>query len=118
MTPLPEWLIRESYLAQIVGFLLISYAWVRSAQELIRGGEVPRTRMIMFVITSAAFLATFIPMALGICYFVPGCFQPGFRDILRVASGNIILIYGLFKAILYATKEKEPKIEHVVRKRP
>lgn len=98
-------MITISFVLQMIGFLGICYAWWHALGELKTGTEVYRTRLLMFVITSVTLSAYIVPMLISLCYFDKGCFQPVYRDYLRVFSGTILFLYGLFKFLLYATKE-------------
>ena len=103
----PQILFPISYILQGLGFIFIAYAWGRAFHEYRQGGVFPHTRMILFVLTSVTFSAYIVPTALALCYFVPGCFNPIYRDYLRFFSGVILFLYGLFKAYLYYSKEVE-----------
>lgn len=95
-----------SYILQFLGFLGIAYAWRCAFREWLTGRIVPKTRTIMLIITSVALVAYIFPAIASICFFIEGCFQPVYRDILRVTSGIILFLYGLFKFLLYYTKEE------------
>jgi hypothetical protein len=105
---LSHYLTGASFILQTFGFVFISLAWWKALQELVRGRFFYRTRVIMFVVTTVALLAYIVPTALALCYFAPGCFQPVYRDYLRLFSGLIFFLYGLFKFLLYYTKEANP----------
>lgn len=105
MSPITPTIMAVSYVLQLIGFFGIAYAWGRSLHELTRGKGVPRTRLLLFIITTVTFSAYIVPVVLSVCYFSPGCFQPYYRDYLRLFSGVILFLYGLFKFLLYYTKE-------------
>ena len=105
---LPPVFMALSYVLQMFGFLGIAYAWGRALQEFRTGRDVPKTRLLLFLITSVALLAYVVPVVLALCYFTPGCFQPYYRDYLRLFSGMILFLYGAFKFVLYYTKEEHP----------
>ena len=94
-----------SYILQFLGFLGIAYALGRAIREWQTSRVVPRTRFYLLVITSVAFVAYILPAMFSICYFITGCFQPIYRDILRVTSGIILFLYGGVQFLLYYTKE-------------
>lgn len=103
----PHFLFPLSYILQAIGFVGIAYAWGRALQEFREGGIFPHTRLILFIITSIAFSAYVLPTLFAICYFLPGCFNPLYRDYLRLFSGLILFLYGTFTAYLYYKKEVE-----------
>lgn len=94
-----------SFALQALGFLGIAYAWSRALYELRHGKTVYNTRLLLFIITSITLSAYVVPTLIAVCYFVAGCFQPAYRDYLRLFSGLILFLYGLFKFLLYYTKE-------------
>lgn len=100
-------IIAISFILQAIGFLGILYAWIKALQEFRDGGVFPKTRLLLFIITTVTLSAYIVPTMISICYFKPGCFQPQYRDDLRLFSGIILFLYGLFKFLLYYTKEKE-----------
>lgn len=100
-------LFGESYLGQIVGFVFMAFAW-RKAYKLWRS-DLPfrNTRKIAFILTTIGLVATAIPALISVCYFLPECFEPWMRNVLRIFNGNIIGLYGFFKWQWFYTKEPE-----------
>jgi hypothetical protein len=94
-----------SYVLQLFGFLGIAFAWGKAVVEYRHGKKVYRTRILMLIITTIALMAYVVPSMIAVCYFVKGCFQPIYRDYLRIFSGAILFLYGLFKFLLYYTKD-------------
>src|SRR4051812_9773871 len=107
MTFLPPILFPVSYVLQALGFVFIFLAWSKALHELRRGQVFYKTRVLLFAITSVALTAYLVPTLLAVCYFVPGCFQPVYRDYMRLFSGIILFLYGFFKFVLYYTKDSE-----------
>lgn len=94
-----------SYILQAVGSIGIAYAWWRSLVEWRMGKRVPRTRFLLLMITSVALISYILPTLIAMCYFIEGCFRPFYRDVLRVTSGLILFLFGVFEFLLYYTKE-------------
>lgn len=94
-----------SYILQLLGFIGIFLSWVKALHELRRGERYYSTRLLLFIITSIAFVSYIVPTLLTVCYFMPGCFQPAYRDYMRLFSGIILFLYGLFTFLLYYTKD-------------
>lgn len=106
---MPDWIsaFAASYILQALGFLGICYAWSRALHELRHGYRYFNTRLLLFVITTVTLSAYVVPTFIALCYFVEGCFQPVYRDYMRLFSGAILFLYGLFKFLLYYTKEDD-----------
>jgi hypothetical protein len=100
-------LFTASYILQGIGFVFITLAWGKAFKEYLTGIGLYWTRVLMLIITTVAFFAYLFPAFATICYFIPGCFKPIYRDYLRLASGLILFLYGFSKFILYYTKDDD-----------
>src|SRR6476620_366697 len=89
-----KFLFPASYVLQAIGLIGITLSWIKAVKEFANGNRVYRTRLLLLIITTVAFVAYLFPGFAAICYFINGCFKPIYRDYLRVFSGLILFLFG------------------------